>query len=354
MNSSPGPSEARGKRSGRSRSLLINVTLCVVAFGLLALTIHSNRAEIRGVFERQLDWKLLAIAVAIFLSGLMLTFVRWFVLFRAVEVPLSLSDAVRLGFIGNVFNLVIPGAVGGDVVKAGFVYQRVPPERRARGLASMVIDRLVGLLGLFLLAAFMGMVAWGRVTPDVHRLTLIAVAASATGIVGLSVLFTPSLYRPLEYLLRGRGKLERILDQLVAMASAFSARRGVVAGTVLMSMTNHTMNVLAFYLVGRALFGTVPSPFDHFVIVPLVLFTMVVPLPFGALGLTEQVSGQLFDLVAHPGGAVTMMGFRVVMYLGALIGVLVYLANLRQVREAEQAIHEIQEGHEPGAAPEAV
>ena len=63
---------------------------------------------------------------------------------------------------------------------------------------------------------------------------------------------------------------------------------------------------LAFFLVGRALFGAVPSLFDHFVIVPLVLFTTAVPLPFGALGLTEGVSGRLFDLVNHPGGAVAM------------------------------------------------
>src|SRR5262249_31113441 len=155
-------------------------------------------------------------AFVVYLAGLMLTFVRWFVLYRAVDVPMRLGDAFRLGFIGNVFNLVIPGAVGGDVVKAGFGYRLVPAERRARCLASVVIELLVGLLGLFLLAALMGAVAWGRVTADVHRLTLVAVAATACGVIGLCVLFTPALYRPLDRLLKGRPKLERAFEHLVA------------------------------------------------------------------------------------------------------------------------------------------
>jgi hypothetical protein len=66
--------------------------------------------------------------------------------------------------------------------------------------------------------------------------------------------------------------------------------------------------------------------------VPLALFTTAVPLPFGALGLSEQVSDQLFKLVNHPGGAVAMMGYRVLMYAGGLISACVYLANIRQVK----------------------
>ncbi len=336
----------------RKRSLVTNAVLSAIALGLLAWVAYGNRDQIADVLRRQIDWKLLGVAFAIYMGGLMLTFVRWFLLYRAVDVHLPLSAAFRIGFIGNVFNLVIPGAVGGDLVKAGFVYRLVPPERRVRCYSSLVIDRLVGLLGLFLLAAIMGGLAWGRASADVQRLTLIAAGATACGILGLFVLFTPALYRPLDRLLRRRPKLERAFDHLVAMASAFRSRRGVVAFTVFMSMGNHTMNVVAFFLTGLALFGSVPSLFDHFVIVPLVLFTTAVPLPFGALGLTEGVSGRLFDLVNHPGGAVAMMGFRLVMYAGALVSVVVYLANLSQVRDAEKAAEEAKKETElEGALP---
>jgi uncharacterized iron-regulated membrane protein len=72
----------------------------------------------------------------------------------------------------------------------------------------------------------------------------------------------------------------------------------------------------------------------------LILFTTAVPLPFGALGLSEQVSGRLFGLVHHPAGAVAMMGYRVLMYAGGLVSVGVYGANISQVRTLARAAEE--------------
>ena len=72
---------------------------------------------------------------------------------------------------------------------------------------------------------------------------------------------------------------------------------------------------------------------QHFLMVPLTLFTLAVPLPFGALGLTELVGGQLFKLVGHPDGELAMMGFRVLMYGAGLVCACVYLAKLKEVRE---------------------
>ena len=73
------------------------------------------------------------------------------------------APAFLLGFIGNVFNLVIPGAVGGDLIKAAYLVRM--DINRTQAVASMVIDRILGLLGLFLLAGVAGRVAWPLATP---------------------------------------------------------------------------------------------------------------------------------------------------------------------------------------------
>ena len=53
---------------------------------------------------------------------------------------------------------MIPGAVGGDLIKAAYlVRMRI---RRTQAIASMVIDRILGLLALFMLAAIAGGFAW--------------------------------------------------------------------------------------------------------------------------------------------------------------------------------------------------
>ena len=112
----------------------------------------------------------------------------------------------------------------------------------------------------------------------------------------------------------------------------------------ILSVCNHGLNVVAFYLIGRMLFPSMPTTLvQHFLMGPLTLFTMAVPLPFGALGLSEEVGQQLFKLVGHPSGALAMMGFRVLMYAGGLVGACVYLWKLKEVRSLTASAHEIED-----------
>lgn len=338
MSSSPNP---------RSRHLraLVNLVLILLAFALLGWTIWSNREQIEKVFHARPDARLFAVGFAFYLSALLITFVRWFLLVRALDLPFRLRDAFRLGFIGNVFNLVIPGAVGGDLIKAAFLCRE--QERKTQAVASMVIDRALGLLGLFVLASLGGAFAWSSAAPAVRNLILLAWSAVAAGVIGLAILFTPALYRPFHRLLRGR--LRAIFDELVAMAGVYRSRLPTIAACLGLAVSSHALFVAAFTIVDHALYPSLaPSVGRHYVIVPLALFTTAVPLPFGALGLTEQASEKLFELVGFPGGAVAMMAFRVLMYAGGAVSVLVYLANARQVRDlraqAQSLESELEEG----------
>ena len=91
---------------------------------------------------------------------------------------------------------------------------------------------------------------------------------------------------------------------------------------------------------------------QHFLMVPLTLFTMVVPLPFGALGVSEEAGNQIGKLVGHPGGALAMLAFRVLMYSCGLISACVYLANLREVQSLTAEAHHLEEELEEGALDE--
>jgi uncharacterized membrane protein YbhN (UPF0104 family) len=316
------------------RARLLNAALIALAFGLLGLTVWLKRREIGEVLRNKPDLDRMALGFAVYMVALVLTFVRWSILVRALGLPFRLRDALRLGFIGNVFNLVIPGAVGGDVVKAAFLARE--QARKTQAIASMVIDRILGLLGLFVLAGLSGLFAWPSAQEGARALIVVVWAAVAAGFVGLAVLFTPALYRPLEWLVSGRAKLEAMVVELVAMASAYRGRLGTIAGVLGMAVGIHSLYVLAFFEVSRALFrGSAPSLADHLLVVPPTLFTTAIPLPFGALGVTEQASEQLFKLVRHPDGAVAMLGYRVLMYAGGLVSACVYLANLRRVRTLE-------------------
>src|SRR5262249_34930512 len=140
----------------------------LLAFGLLGWVVWTNRGPIREVFSRRLDLRLIALAFAIYMTGLLIVFFRWYCLIRVIEPHFRLRDAFLLGFIGNVFNLVIPGAVGGDLIKAAYLVRM--KVKKTQTIASMILDRILGLLGLFILAAVSGAIAWPVADTTVRRL----------------------------------------------------------------------------------------------------------------------------------------------------------------------------------------
>ncbi len=324
------------------RSLLINGLLVVLAFSLLGGVIYKNRGPIHEVLNRPLDPRLIAVAFGIYLLSLFLTFVRWNWLVRVIDPTFRLRDALLLGYIGNVYNIVIPGAVGGDLIKAAFLAKM--KISTTKGIASMVLDRILGLLGLFILAGVAGVFAWPVAPPSVQRLIVIVWIFLLCGFLGLAVIFTQALTRLFPGLRSGHGRVSFVMGELSTISETYRSRLDVVLGSFLISAFCHALNVLAFYAISRTMFPSgLPTVADHFLMVPLTLFTTAVPLPFGAIGLAEGVSDQLFKLVNHPSGGLAMMGFRVIMYAGALVSTCVYLANLRQVRSLTETAEHIEE-----------
>ena len=265
------------------RALLINVSLIALAFGLLGYTIWKNRVQMREVLGRDLDPWLFALGFAVYMTAMLLTFFRWFLLVRALDLPFKVRDAIRLGFIGNVFNLVIPGAVGGDLIKAAYLSRE--QARKTQAIATMIIDRLLGLLGLFLLAGIAGAVAWPVATAQVRRLIVVVWVAIAMGLLLLAAIFGQALTRRFPGLLHHHGRLSSLLTELKVMSEGYRRRLGTVVGCLLFSSAIHALFVLSYYAVSCTLFPEgLPTLAQHFLLVPLTLFTTAVPLPFGALG----------------------------------------------------------------------
>jgi glycosyltransferase 2 family protein len=327
----------------RSRlGLAINLALVALAFGLLGLAIRQNSQKIQEVLTRRLDFRWLVAGEAIFLIALVSTFIRWYLLVRVIDPRFKLRSAVLLGFIGTVWNLVIPGAVGGDLIKAGYlVRMRI---KKTQAIASMVIDRILGLLGLFVLASIAGGIAWSGAPANVRTLIAAAWTATALGVIVLAVIFSQVLTRIFPRLAASKSRLGLIVYELREMSRTYRGRLDVVATAVLFAMFNHSLNVVVFYMVGLMLYPDMPTTLaQHFLMVPLTLFTMAVPIPFGAPGLTEEVGYQLLKLVGHPSGFLAMIGFRLIWYGSGLVGACVYLVKLREVRELTASAHENEE-----------
>jgi uncharacterized protein (TIRG00374 family) len=316
-----------------------------ISAALLAIVGVLNRESFAETLAYQPSPGRLAAALCWYLAGVMLAFARWWLLVRAVELPFSLREAFRLGWIGMFFNLVIPGAVGGDVVKAAYLMR--DQDRKSRAVASIVIDRLVGLLGLFLLAGIAGMVAArAGLARELRPIVVSAWVAYAVTLGLLVLAFTIRPDGPISRRLKGRRRARRLFEELHATGVAYRRRIGWVIAAHAMAALTHLSNVAAFYEVSRALFPVreIPDFLGHLLLVPLILFSTAIPLPFSGLGAAENVSALLFRTLDYGGGAVAMLGFRLLQLGAAIIGAGVYLTYRRKARERPEPLEALPAG----------
>jgi len=141
--------------SKRYRAAILPLGLAVVVLGVL---IWLRRDDLALLGDLKVSWPLMLGAISLTVVGSFLSFVRWYWLVIAQGLPFRLSDAFRLGLVGAFFNFVVPGAVGGDLVKAALIARE--QEKRVLAVSTIVVDRVVGLLGLLVLTGMVAIVMW--------------------------------------------------------------------------------------------------------------------------------------------------------------------------------------------------
>jgi hypothetical protein len=119
------------------------------------------------------------------------TFVRWYLLVRALDLPFRVADAFRLSFVGYLLNFVAFGSVGGDLFKAVFL-AREQHGRRTEAVATVFLDRALGLYSLLIVASaailFSDQAEWDADIKVICNLTL---AATLAGTAAITVVLLP-------------------------------------------------------------------------------------------------------------------------------------------------------------------
>lgn len=123
-----------------------------IAGGIVVYLVLRNPTEILDGF-RNFRYAWLLPALAVYLFHMLVCTWRWYRLTRILHVPLGRFEALSLTMQGYFFSLVIPGgAIGGDVVKMGMLTRRSRAGEKMEGAFTILMDRIVGMIALFMLA----------------------------------------------------------------------------------------------------------------------------------------------------------------------------------------------------------
>jgi uncharacterized protein (TIRG00374 family) len=254
----------------------------VVSAGIIAYLVASidwNRVE---QVLPQLKLEYLWQPPLLLFCGLFFSSVRWTVLLACFGVQLRLSEGCFLNYLGKFYSLLLPGVIGGDVIRIGLCAQRT--RKPVVDIAvTTTLERVFGLLAVLAIGSVVAPTLSERspalVTAVMPKLVL-------TTAVVLAVLVTvwqfASRVRP-----RETHYEQRWLTALVRVFQAFGQLKiGSLVLTLVLSGCSQACDILATYHLAKAIGIDLPA-IVFFGIIPIVYLATAVPISLGGLGIRE-------------------------------------------------------------------
>lgn len=316
-----------------------------VALSLICYLYISQRQAVFQIGSAPKSWGYLWLALLILLATYLVTFMRWWLLVRAQRFSFSPFQAIRLGFIGLVSNILAPGAVGGDIVRAVLIAKN-QRSRRSAAVATVILDRLVGLQALFLvgaLASFVPMPVLDR--PALYPVRLLMWSGSVLGLTLLVLILRPQRrHSYLFRLLEGLPGLGGMFSELTESLLLYQSRPAVVWLALSLGLICQIGQITGFYCCALWINDAwVPSLVSHFFFLPSAqLFAAFIPLPAGT-GALEGAMQWFYGQVRPPdvslanagaAGFLAAVAFRVATLAIAAFGGVYYFIVRREIVQA--------------------
>jgi glycosyltransferase 2 family protein len=338
------------------KKLLVTALKIVASLGILAYLVFravtSEGApeaidDIRVRLGSPEVWGLLTAAWVVVMAAIVVTMVRWCYLVRALGIPLPMRDALRIGFLGFLFNLAPMGIVGGDLLKAVMLAKEYPGNR-AKSLASVIFDRMIGLYVLFVVASAGILLTgsyWSVDDRDVHAIYQGTLLLTLIGTAGIAILMLPGLTNGKWTAAAGRIPYAgHMIASLLAAMQMYRRNWAVLLGSAALTVAVHVLAVLSVYLTTAGLTGNTDLV-PQFAVYPISSVASTVPLPAGP---QEAVLAFLLIRVMKIEGCSAIavpLVFRLLNVLIAAVGFFYYLGSRREVSEV---MHEAEEEEEIG------
>ncbi len=266
---------------------------------------------------------------------------RWRLLVRAQGLSLSYGHLVELSFIGAFFNTFMPGAVGGDLIKAWYIAGR-EPQRKTLAIFTVLLDRGLGLTVILFYSAttLLFFTEWLSGRPQFQGIALgIWGFASATLVISL-LFFTSRIWS------KKRGdrflsffKKSRRVGVLVDATLVYRQHLGSVLLASLLSALSILGMIVLHKMIGNGI--GIPLTFSQYLfLVPLAMTVSAVPLLPGGIGVGQVAFFTLFKWMGVPdpdqGGALCTL-IQIYTLLFSLAGLVPYLRYKRHNTEAARA-----------------
>ncbi len=308
-----------------------------LGYGLIHFTLKSTGGDLWNEVA-QAQSPLLLLAVFFYGVILCLTMYRWNLLLRVQGVRLQAWDLMRLTMIGVFFNLAIPGAVGGDLLKMALVANQAK-DKKAEAVLTIMLDRALGLIGLFIVACIMVLVYLPFLLGLKQEYRLIQIAVFTVGLGSLGGVFVvtlvelrqtitryPLIARIIDY---GAKKLpSSVVSTVTKLANAldlYRRNRGTIIWAIALSVLVHSCLAADLFIVGVSIGEDTLGLGNYFLAMPVATAVAAIPVTPAGIGARDAIIAIFLSAMearAGKAGVVAVTMTLIIVFWGLIGGVI--------------------------------
>ena len=267
--------------------------------------------------------------------------IRWQWVLHVQGLEVKFSRLFSISFIAMFFNAFMLGSTGGDVIKAWYVAHETH-HKKAEAVATVVVDRLIGLLALFVIALIMMAIFYKRVF---HDPKLFWFSMATLGVILFTVVGTlVGLWQGFADKLPGlRAWLRRIpkydtLHRMVNAYRTYASHPVILAKTFGISFFVHFFSILSIVFIGYGLGITSAKFTDYFLYLPIINSVTAVPITISGFGLREGMYIKMFNEVGVASSAALVMSLLgyLAQLIWSIVGGFFFLTHRKELPPAGQ------------------
>ena len=304
-----------------------------ISISIILLVFLFSQVDKKVLFEviRGANKPLLSIGLLIFFFNYLFCLIRWIMLLKAADIHLPLKRIV-ISFSGGIFfNLILPSTIGGDLMRSLDLAAHTKKPKEI--VATVLLDRLSGYIGLVLMAVAALSVGWKMVRDNsiifsIGIITLLLVAI-------LLVLFNNTIYSRINGFLgaSGAGRIKEMIRSLHQEIHIFRNHRKMILKNIGLSLLVQLTSPLSFYFIALALNIKIDLIY-FFVYLPIIGAITLLPISIGGLGLRDASTIFFFakaGVTKDLAFAMSLISFVFVIFYGA-VGGLIYVLTVHHRR----------------------
>ena len=330
-------------KSRKSKYISYVLRFAVAAVAIWWAFRGEDVGEVKEVLFSMNMW-VFGAALGLYLVSQLVFVFRWYILLVVQGIDIKYWVAVRLHFLGLFYNNCLPSSVGGDFLRAWYVTKHT--DKRLEAFLSVFVDRVVGLLGIFLMAVVClwfvpaevrsGMFNFSgggdaAVEQSGFDLKMILLVFLGVGIVFVAGVCLTKKGREaigkLFVLIEGKGL--SALKKGHAAIMIYWGKKLALFAALMLTFACQGIFIFGLWLIGREI-GIEADAKYYYIFFPISWLLGTLPISVGGAGIMELWLKRTFISVCGvESGKALVLAFcqRILWLLGSLPGAIIHMAG---------------------------